>query len=219
MATLFVLCVVWTLIVGALSLGRISVGWKLLATGWLTLTGLCGYYGFYADFAARPPRILVLVWPPLILLAWSVWKRRPEIDSINLRTLTLLHFVRVGVEACLWLLHRDGLIPQIMTFEGRNFDILAGLSAPLVGWFAFRNGRLNRPILIVWNLVSLALVLNIVIIAILSLPLPFQRFGLDQPNVAVVRWPYVWLPGVIVPSVIAAHLVVISRWWRGTLPR
>ena len=47
------------------------------------------------------------------------------------------------------------MIPQLMTFEGRNFDILSGITAPIIYWLAFRSGKTNRPLLIIWNILAL----------------------------------------------------------------
>ena len=97
-----------------------------------------------------------------------------------------------------------------MTFEGRNFDILSGITAPIVYFLAFRKGKVNRPLLLIWNLIALALLVNVVTIAVLSFPSPFQMVGLDQPNIGVTYFPFVWLPSVVVPIVFFCH--VISLW-------
>jgi hypothetical protein len=97
-----------------------------------------------------------------------------------------------------------------MTFEGRNFDILSGITAPIIYYLAFRDGKVNRALLIAWNLGALALLTNIVTIAVLAFPSPFQTVGLHQPNIGVTYFPYVWLPAVIVPIVFFCH--VTSLW-------
>jgi hypothetical protein len=98
-----------------------------------------------------------------------------------------------------------------MTFEGRNFDILAGLTAPVVAYFGFVKSRLSNRFMVMWNVISLLLLLNIVINAILSAPFRFQQFAFDQPNIAVMYFPFVWLPCFIVPVVLFSHLVLIKR--------
>jgi hypothetical protein len=99
--------------------------------------------------------------------------------------------------------------PQIMTFEGYNFDIIAGLSAPLIAYFGIAKKKMNRRLLLVWNIFSLLLLLNIGCITILSAPFPFQQLGFDQPNIAIFYFPFILLPTVIVPIVLFAHLVSI----------
>jgi FtsH-binding integral membrane protein len=95
-------------------------------------------------------------------------------------------------------------IPQSMTFENGNLDILSGISAPIIYFFAFRNEKTNRLLLIVWNTLALILLLNIVVTAIAAFPSPLQQIAFEQPNRAVMYFPYVWLPSIIVPIVLSA---------------
>jgi hypothetical protein len=98
-----------------------------------------------------------------------------------------------------------------MTFEGRNFDILSGLTAPIIFWVAFRNGKINRPLLIGWNILCLLLLLNIVTNAFLAFPGPFQQFAFDQPNRGVQFFPFIWLPSIVVPIVLFCHLASLCQ--------
>jgi hypothetical protein len=43
------------------------------------------------------------------------------------------------------------------------------------------------------------------------LPLPFQQFAEEQPNIAMLYAPYNLLPGVIVPIVMFSQLAAIRR--------
>jgi hypothetical protein len=97
-----------------------------------------------------------------------------------------------------------------MTFEGRNFDIIAGITAPLVYYFVFVR-RASQKLLLVWNILAVGLLFNIIGIAFLSLRSPLQRFGLDQPNVGLGYVPFCWLPAVVVPIVLLSHFIAIRR--------
>jgi hypothetical protein len=99
-----------------------------------------------------------------------------------------------------------------MTFEGRNLDILSGLSAPLIYYFAFVKKKINSKMVLLWNIVCLMLLINIVSHAVLSAPSPFQQLAFAQPNIAVLYFPFVWLPGCIVPLVLFSHLVALRRF-------
>jgi len=57
----------------------------------------------------------------------------------------------------------------------------------------------------VWNFIALGLLLNIVTNAILSAPFAFQKFAFDQPNIAVLYFPFSWLPAYIVSTVLFGH--------------
>jgi hypothetical protein len=98
-----------------------------------------------------------------------------------------------------------------MTFSGNNFDIVMGLTAPAIIYFGYGKGMISPILIKIWHIVGLLLLFNIIATAVLSVPFPFQQFGFEQPNVAVLNAPYNLLPAVIVPLVIVAHLVGLSR--------
>ncbi len=123
----------------------------------------------------------------------------------------MVHVVRIFVELVLYGLFLDRMVPEIMTFAGRNFDILAGLTAPIVFYLYFVKKKMARKLFVLWNVFSLALLFNIVITAVLSAPFSFQQFGFEQPNVALFYFPYIWLPCCVVPIVLFSHLAVIAK--------
>lgn len=180
---------------------------------WLILQGATGYSGFYINTQSVPPRFLFLVLPPLLLILILMGFRKGKnfIDGLDLKSLTLLQVVRIPVELVLFMLYTYGTIPELMTFEGRNFDILAGITAPIVYYYGFINKRLSNRSILTWNVICLILLLNIIINAVLSAPFPFQKFAFDQPNIAVFYFPYVWLPGFIVSIVFISHIVSIRQ--------
>ena len=115
------------------------------------------------------------------------------------------------VEIVLLELFFYNAIPKIMTFEGWNFDILAGISALFVYYFGFIQKRISYRMMLVWNIVALGLLVTIVLIAALSMPSPIQSFGFTQPNIAIFFFPYVWLPSFVVPVVLFSHIVSIRQ--------
>jgi hypothetical protein len=180
---------------------------------WLGLQAFIGWSEFYTVTDTIPPRFLLLVGPPLFLIfiLFVTKTGKQFIDHLDQRFLTLLHIVRIPVEIVLFWLFMHKAIPELMTFEGRNFDIVSGITAPFVYYFGFIKNTLSRTVLIVWNVICLCLLLNIVINAILSVPTPFQKFAFDQPNIAVLYFPFHWLPGCIVPLVLFAHLAALRQ--------
>ena len=177
----------------------------------LGLQAALSYNGFYL-VKTMPPRFALAVLPTTVILLILFFSfARKGISDKSLQILTLLSIVRVPVEIILFWVYQEGLIPQLMTFEGRNFDVLSGLTAPVVAWLAFRGGAVNRPLLIAWNLLAFGLLLNIVTHAILSLETQFQQFAFDQPNRAVLYFPFIWLPAIIVPIVFVSHVVSLRQ--------
>jgi hypothetical protein len=87
--------------------------------------------------------------------------------------------------------------------------VLAGCLA-LPGALA-RAGALDRysPI---------ALLGNIVVVAVLSTPVPFCAFTEGPPNLLPSTFPYVWLPTFLVQAALFGHLVVFRALARPERP-
>jgi hypothetical protein len=140
-----------------------------------------------------------------------------------------LQAFRAPLELVLYGLYRQGVIGQRLTFAGSNFDILIGLSAlPMAWWMAWSMAsrhhvgtatvrtatirhRGHQAAVIVWNLLGLALLLNIVLLAVLSMPFGFQVFTQEPANRVVAQFPFVWLPTLLVPLALFGHVVSLRR--------
>lgn len=184
---------------------------------WLVVQAVLTLNDFYnTDTLMMPPRFVLLIILPLlfILFLFLTKKGLLFIDSLSLVPLTWLHIVRIPVEIVLYWLFLHQAVPELMTFAGRNFDILAGLTAPLIAYYGLQKQKLSRRTILIWNFIALALLINIVTNAALSAPFRFQQFAFDQPNVAILNFPFTWLPGFIVPAVLFAHLVSIRQLFK-----
>jgi hypothetical protein len=182
-------------------------------TAWLLLQGIVAATGFYTVTTTVPPRFLLLVLPPLLLIIalFATEKGRHWMVGLNAKTLTLLHVVRIPVELVLYALYLHKTVPQLMTFEGHNWDILSGITAPFMYYFGYVKNKIPTRGILLWNILCLLLLFNIVVHAVLSAPFPFQQVAFEQPNIAVLYFPFVWLPGFVVPMVLLAHLVGIRQ--------
>ncbi len=180
----------------------------IMAIIWMAIQWLIGRTNFYDNQTAVPPRFVLLIAPPfgLMLLMFFTTSGKKFINSLQIKHLTLIHTIRIPVEITLYYLFLYKVIPQIMTFEGRNMDIIAGVTAPIIYYICFVKQKLSNTFLILWNILGMLLLVNIITIAILSAKTPFQQFAFDQPNIAVGHFPFNWLPSVIVPLVLFAHL-------------
>lgn len=188
--------------------------------GWIAIQGIVSESGFYTVTDTMPPRFVFLVLPALVLVAYLLLTKRGQnfVDSLDASWLTYLHVVRIPVEITLYLLFTNKLVPQLMTFEGNNFDILSGITAPMVAYLGYAKQKLSKSILLIWNFLCLALLANIVVTAVLCAPFPFQQLAFDQPNVGVLYFPYSWLPGFVVPMVLFAHLVSVRQLLKRPVP-
>lgn len=172
---------------------------------WGAIIGALSYSGFYENTEAFPPRILTVLLPTSLLVFYLF--KVVDTGALNLGWLFSIHLVRVPVELILHELYLQGSIPEIMTYSGWNFDILSGLSAGIILVLHHTN-KLSKQMLKVWNWSTLLLLIIIVKMAILSSPSPVQCLAFDQPNAAILSFPFTWLPAIVVPIVLMSHLFI-----------
>jgi len=180
------------------------------------IQGLLALGGFYTDFESMPPHFPLLILPSLvsIVLLYAFPRSRYFLDHVDQSWLTFLHIVRFPVELILYWLYMFYLVPEVMTFDGRNFDVISGITAPFIAYWGFVIRKMDYKWVLAWNVICVLLLLNIVITAILSAPTPIQKMALDQPNIGVFIFPYVWLPSIIVPVVLLSHIISIRQLLR-----
>lgn len=182
-----------------------------LAT-WLALTFLLAERGVFRVFGSAPPRLMLL--PIGALVTTLVLSRTPLFRRLThaspLWWPVALQSFRLLLELIFLRLHREGVIPEQMTFEGRNLDILVGLSAPFMALFIAR-WRAGRGPILAYNLVSLGLLLNIVGIAVTSFPGPLDAHWSGGSSAAVANPPFVWIPALLVPLAFFGHVVSLQQ--------
>jgi hypothetical protein len=178
---------------------------------WMAVTGVLAARGVLSDFSLPPKMLGVLAVSligAIVLTASPLGRRMALVPSIA--WLVGFQVFRIPVEIVLFRLHQEGIVPVQMTFEGMNFDIFTGITAIPVAYFASRD-RLPTPVLAIWNVVGLAFLVNIVAIAVLSMPLPFRAFTSGPANTFITTVPYIWLATVLVPAALVGHLLVFRR--------
>lgn len=180
---------------------------------WMILQFIVAQTGFYDNPNAAPPRLMFQLIPALICIVvlFLTVRGRNFIAQLKIKKITLIHTIRIPVEFVLYFLFMAKVIPQIMTFEGRNFDILAGITAPIIFYLGFVKNTISRKAILIWNIISLGLLVNIVLIAALSAHSPFQQFAFNEINIALGHFPFNWLPSVVVPIVLFSHLATIRH--------
>ncbi|MDF3026044.1 MAG: putative transrane protein of unknown function [Fluviicola sp.] len=201
-----------------------SASHKIAKTAPIVMLGLTIWLGIQAgltlenvynsDTDSFPPKIMLMGILPTVLtiiLLFLTSKGRQFMDSLPIKNLTYLNTVRIPVEIVLFWLFLNKAVPELMTFEGRNWDIIAGITAPFIAYFGIRKNRVNRKLLLWWNIICLGLLINIVVNALFAAPSPIQKFAFDQPNIAILNFPFSWLPTFIVPIVFFGHLVSIRQ--------
>jgi hypothetical protein len=178
-----------------------------VAIAWMAITWMLAATGQFRRWDATPPPFLLLVVAIVILaIRMSTGSFGARLASgLPLWTLVAVQSFRFPLETAMHALYERGIMPPQMTYTGRNFDIVTGITALVVALIVRRHP--NRALVAAWNVMGLALLLNVVVVAILSTP-AFARFGPDRLNVFVTYPPFVWLPAVMVLAALAGHLLI-----------
>jgi len=173
----------------------------------MLLTAAITFIPALKDFSDGIPLImpaLLAIFIATIALAFSSL-------SIPLTQLSVTYLVgfqafRVVVELLIHKAVQEGVAPAQMSWDGMNFDIVAGLSAALLFPFAH---RLPKWLLLSWNCICLALLLWVVGVGVLSVPSPIQQIKPD--NTWLADFPFIWLPTVLVTSALIGHLALFRK--------
>jgi hypothetical protein len=179
--------------------------------GYLTIASLNNVFNQFDFF---PPLIMPLaILPPLVVSLWLTFSKKTTLFLLHVspKFLVGVQSFRIGVELILWQSFLNGYTPIQMTLEGLNFDIVSGLLALIVLFVGFKNNIPNRWIIIGYNFIGLGLLINIVVIAILSVPSPIRYFMNEPANILIGYFPYIFIPAVYVPIAYTFHFFSLKQ--------
>jgi hypothetical protein len=179
----------------------------LAASAWMALTWVAAASGVFRQWERTPPPFALLV-VSIVALAFAMSYTRfgtRIVIGIPLWALVIVQAFRFPLELAMHGMYTRGIMPVQMTYTGLNFDILTGITAIPVALLAARGG--NGRLVTAWNILGLALLINVVTVAILGTP-RFRYFGDEHLNVWVTYPPFVWLPAVMVLAALAGHLLI-----------
>lgn len=181
---------------------------------WLGYAGALGVTGVVGRYDQVPPGMVFLVGPVVLaILALTLTKPGAHLACrLPPRPLIGFQVFRVGVELSLHHLSGLGLAPRIMTLEGGNIEIVVALTAPVAAWLV--SGRTGRRVAWAWNLVGLASLGNVVVRAVLSAPGPLQFIHAEVPDMAILLYPFTFIPGFMAPLALALHILAFRAFAR-----
>ena len=181
---------------------------------WAVLVSVWSLSGKMGDFSIFPINLMPVILIPLVVAVIFIPSKGlgEVLRQIPPDRLIRLQSFRFFVEVLLWILFLAELLPAQMTFEGRNLDILAGFTAPIIAVLAAKS-RIGNIAILVWNIICLGLLLNIVVTALLSTPSPWRVFMNEPANYIVTYFPISWLPALLVPLAYYLHFMSIRQVW------
>ena len=187
-------------------------------TGWAAFVSVWSLSGRMQDFTIFPLNMAPILFIPMITVLIVTFSSigKEILAHVEPQFVIKLQSFRFFVELVIWLLFIEQLLPVQMTFEGRNFDVISGVTAPFIAWLLAIQ-KINRTLLVLWNLACLGLLINIVTVAILSMPTNLQYFFNEPHSIAVTQFPYAFLPAFLVPLAYMLHFLSLRQLTIGNL--
>jgi hypothetical protein len=182
---------------------------------WMALTWSVAASGILQRWEATPPPFAFLVLGVLIVsVTLSFGRLGTRIaQETPLWVLVAVQSFRVPLELAMHALIERGIMPVQMSYSGRNLDIVTGATAVIVAALV-KAGVGGRRLVGAWNVLGLALLANVLTVAMASTP-RIRYFGDDRVVTFVTYVPFVWLPAVMVLAALAGHLMVFRALAHG----
>jgi hypothetical protein len=189
-------------------LGLLALGGVAL---WMAVTYALAASGLL-EFGPLPPPIAFVLVPMfigIVLFARSRLGQRLAAD-VPLAALVAFQAFRWPLELIMHRAYSEGIMPVQMSYSGRNFDILTGISALVVAMLIALK-RMPPWGVKIWNWAGTLLLANIVIIALVSTPTPIRVFQNEPANVWITDAPFIWLPALFVAYALLGHLLIFRK--------
>src|SRR5688572_10958679 len=139
------------------------IGTLVIAALWMGLTWLAADSGVLLDFDATPPPFALLVLAIVglaVTIANTPYGTRLVL-GLPVWSLIAIQGFRLPLELAMHGMYDRGIMPEQMSYSGRNFDIVTGVTALVVAWLV-ATGRAGHRVALAWNILGLALLINIV---------------------------------------------------------
>ena len=177
---------------------------------WIGYATAMGYWGAGRSGSGTPPLPVLFIVPAVVLVLFMVRSSFAGRLAGGLPPSVFigLESFRIVVELFLHQLWLEGLVPRMLTFEGANFDIVIGASAPLIAWL-LSSRRIGRRVGIAWSVAGILVLLNVIVRSVLTTPGPTHLITSDLANRAVTQFPYTFIPAFLAPLAMLLHVLSI----------
>lgn len=186
----------------------------VLLFSWLAYISVFSACGIFT-VASLPPRIpILLVFPTFAFMIYFFRSKKFKAFIAHTPPSWPIYIqsFRIVVELLILGMFLKGIFPKAATFEGYNFDIVMGLSAPVIGYVGFRKNAPNRLMVTLWNIAGF-ITLAAVVFVILSQAYFPHLWGVNESLVSKggFAFPYTFLAGFLMPVAVFLHVYSLVK--------
>lgn len=208
----FVVAIIMLLVAGIIRYLPRSYKMPTLAglAAWIIYGGMLAYTGVIANSSILPPGMFYLLAPIILFVMFMARSSIGKTVSLSfpLWLLMGMESFRLIVEIFLHQLWLDGQLPKMLTYQGANFDIMIGITAPIVAWL-LASRRISDRMALAWNVIGIVMLANVAVRAVLTMQGSLHLLSTEVPNTAIGTFPYTYIPGLMVPLALVMHVLSI----------
>ena len=177
---------------------------------WLIYINYLSRSSLLVDLGIPPRMPLMVILPTLIasILITGLKSFRSILQNTPAWLPVYFQSFRILVELLIFGAYLNGVLPQRVTFEGLNFDIIVGISAPIIAYLYMKK-KISALFLLSWNVFGL-LILTLTGYAFLTAFYQYDFATISQ-NTEFFHIPYLLLPGVLLPLAIFLHIFSLRQ--------
>lgn len=176
-----------------------------------------GASGFLANYSLPPRFPVFLIFPVFAFTGIFLFKNRKKkwIGEIPQQWLIYFQSFRILVETLFVFSVAAGVLHENVTIEGYNFDMILGLSAPVIAFLAYGIKVLPKKIVLAWNILGLGILASVIFLFITTIYFP-QFWGSDVALMPLefAAGPYLLVAGFLMPSAVFVHFLSIVQLTR-----
>lgn len=192
---------------------RLPLAMSIFIAVWLIYLSVLSYTEVLTDYSLPPKMPLLVVLPLLILIILSLFKKVTTdfVSTTSISWLIYIQSFRILIELIIWGAYKQGIVPVIATFEGYNYDVLVGLTAVPMAYYAKRE-KFAPMVLILWNVASLFILANTVRLFLSAAYFPTE-LGSEMPMLgpSFTQLPYLLIAGFFMPLAVFIHALSIKQ--------
>jgi len=157
-----------------------------------------------------PPRLVVFFILPSFVFTgvlFYIHRKNKWIYRIPEHWIIFLQSFRIFVEVLLYYTAFEGILNPEVTIQGYNYDMIFGITAPIVGYSVVKNKKVGKEIAFYWNFIGLLVLTSIIGLFFISLYNP-EVFGSKEPLISLtaMEFPYVLVASFMMPSAVFLHI-------------
>lgn len=188
---------------------RVHNIFMIVAAAWFVLIGVLAYIGVFAGLTIPPKPMFTVGIGLIFILIFSFTPTGKELlRATPLHWLVFFQTFRILVELWFWYSYKTEVFPVTMTFEGQNFDIIAGGLAMVAGFLMTASPKQAKVISLFFNIAGILILANTIRAAITMMASPRT---IDERILQIGQPHFIYLPSVLVLLAFGAHLLSLRQ--------